>query len=165
MEYRPGKRNWATDALSRRDEDAGGVHALAITRPEFQLFEDFKQEAVSLPEIVAKRREIEAGTAGASWTIMDEFLMHRGRVFVPRLPVSGHSYWKQLMVPAMKVFRRPCIVFVPPSIIQERLSSSVSSSRVARSVKGARRNTSILPVSFNPLMFHRRFGVTLPWIL
>jgi len=95
VEYRPGKQNRAADALSRCDEDII-AHALSISRPEFEFFVEFKTEAVTLPEIVTKRREIEDGTAGAAWTVIDDFVMHRGRIYVP----SSSSFWPQLLATA-----------------------------------------------------------------
>ena len=92
VEYRPGKQNRAADALSRRDEDSMS-HALSLSQPEFELFEEFRAEAATLPEIEAKRREIADGTAGAAWTLIDDFVMHRGRIFVP----SSSHLWPQLL--------------------------------------------------------------------
>jgi hypothetical protein len=46
-----------------------------------------------LPEILAKRKEIDDGTAGAAWTLVDGFVMHHGRVFVP----SSSSLWPQIL--------------------------------------------------------------------
>jgi len=34
--------------LSRRDEDCSPAHALAISRSEFEIFDDFKKEAETL---------------------------------------------------------------------------------------------------------------------
>jgi hypothetical protein len=48
--------------LSHRDEDPITVHALSL--PEFELMDQFRQESLSLLEIIAKRAEIEAGRAG-----------------------------------------------------------------------------------------------------
>lgn len=39
---------------------------LYLSRPEFELFEEFKAEASTLPEIEAKSHEIADGTAGAA---------------------------------------------------------------------------------------------------
>jgi hypothetical protein len=60
------------------------VHTKAISRPEFAIFVNFRQESDSLPEILAKRQEINEGTPGATWSMVDGFVMHRGRVFVPK---------------------------------------------------------------------------------
>jgi hypothetical protein len=83
VEYKPGRLNAAADALSRRDEDELPARVHAILRPEFTLFEEFRTEAEQLPEIIAKRQEILDSTAGAVWTIVDGFVLHRGRIYVP----------------------------------------------------------------------------------
>jgi hypothetical protein len=89
VEYKPGKMNAAADALSRRDEDAAQARVYAISRPEFALFEEFRRESEQLPELQAKRREIEDGTAGEAWTIADGLVLHRGRIYVP----DCSSFW------------------------------------------------------------------------
>jgi hypothetical protein len=94
--YRPGRQNAATDALSRHDEDTGHAHALALSTPEFAFFDDFRKEADSLNDIVTKRQEIAEGTAGAAWSMVDGFVLHRGRVFVP----SALSLWLQILATA-----------------------------------------------------------------
>lgn len=93
VEYRPGKLNTAADALSRRDEDASKLQAFASSRPEFVLFEEFRRESQTLDDVVAKCRDIEAGTADAAWTIVDGLVMHRGRIFVP----ESSQLWPQLL--------------------------------------------------------------------
>ena len=91
--YRPGRQNAAADALSRRDEDSDSAQTLALSALEFTIFDDFRKEADTLQDIVNKRREIADGTAGAAWSVVDGFVMHRGRVFVP----SASSLWPQLL--------------------------------------------------------------------
>jgi len=84
VQLRPGRQNAAADTLSRRDEgDELAVHAIATSRPEFALFDDFRRESEQLPSIIAKRQEIQDGIAGATWSMADGFVMHRGRIFVP----------------------------------------------------------------------------------
>ena len=48
MIYRPGRQNAAADALSHRDEDSNSAQALALSAPEFALFDDFRKEADTL---------------------------------------------------------------------------------------------------------------------
>jgi len=95
VEYKPGKQNAAADALSRRDEHELGarVHAQALSRPEFPLFDAFRREAQTLPEIVAKRQEIHDGFADTVWSEADGFVLHQGRIYVP----ASSSLWPQLL--------------------------------------------------------------------
>jgi hypothetical protein len=87
VEFKPGRLNAAADALSRRDEEPLTVHALSI--PEFNLYDQFCQDAASLLEVVAKRGDIEAGTTGDEWTIVDDMVLHKGRIFM----MSSFTAW------------------------------------------------------------------------
>jgi len=91
VEFQPGKSNVVADALSRRDEDAGAVHALSV--PSFTLYDDFRKEAESLPEIITAKELIANGKSTAAWSIVDGLVLHNGRVFVP----SSSSLWPQLL--------------------------------------------------------------------
>jgi len=44
VEFKPGRQNAAADALSRRDEMLVTSAACAISRPDIELFEDFRRE-------------------------------------------------------------------------------------------------------------------------
>jgi hypothetical protein len=78
VEFKPGHLNAAVDALSRRDEEALAVSA--ISAPTFELFDQFSKEAITPPEIKAKREEIEADK---QWSIVDDMVIHDGRGFMP----------------------------------------------------------------------------------
>jgi len=93
VEYKPGKMNAAADALSRRDEHEPSLLLHAISRPEFELFEDFKRESASSPEVLSKRKEIAAGIAGAGWSEVDGFVLYQGKIFVP----DSSAFWPQLL--------------------------------------------------------------------
>ena len=54
-----------------------------MSRPEFPLFDAFRREAQSLPEIAAKCQEIHDGVTDAVWSEADGFVLHQGRIFVP----------------------------------------------------------------------------------
>lgn len=59
MEYNPGCLNAVANALSCRDEDTTELATCALSRPDLYLFSDFWAEAASLPELLAKRSEVE----------------------------------------------------------------------------------------------------------
>lgn len=50
VEFKPGHQNAAADTLSRQDEDA--MAAMAISIPDFELFEEFTKESMELDEVV-----------------------------------------------------------------------------------------------------------------
>jgi hypothetical protein len=66
VEYRPGKLNGAADALSRRDEDTGTVHA--ISAPTFQVFDTLRAEAASDNQVLEVREQLKAGKAKDGWS-------------------------------------------------------------------------------------------------
>jgi hypothetical protein len=76
VEFKPGCQNVAADALSRRQEDDTTVHALSI--PDFALIDEFRVEAATLPEVIAKRAEIDAGTTGPEWAVVDGLVVRSG---------------------------------------------------------------------------------------
>lgn len=81
VEYKSGKKNAAANALSRRDKCEAAIQTHALSRPEFALFEEFRQESNTLLAVVAK--EIDDGTTDAAWFVVDGFVMHKGHIFVP----------------------------------------------------------------------------------
>jgi len=93
VEFKPGSQNVVADALSRREGDAVERQSRALSCPDIELFTAFRQECASLPEIISKRAEIEGSTAGAAWSLVDGFVMHRGRIFVS----SSSSLWPQIL--------------------------------------------------------------------
>jgi hypothetical protein len=94
VEFKPGRQNAAANALSHRDEEAGTVHALSI--PSFDLFDQFRVEAESLSEVIAKRKAIEDGTADPGWSLVDGMVVHNGRLFMP----SSATTWHQVLAHA-----------------------------------------------------------------
>jgi hypothetical protein len=91
VEFKPGHLNAAVDALSHRHEDTMTLHALLL--PGFELYDQFLCEAASLPEIIAKRTEIQEGTAGPDWTIIDDIVLFKGRIFLP----SSSNLWAPVL--------------------------------------------------------------------
>jgi hypothetical protein len=94
VEFKPGRQNTATDALSRRDEEGPLVHSLSI--PTFDLFDQFRMEAENLPEVATKRQMIEAGTAKPGWSMVDGMVVHDGWLFMP----ASASAWPQILAHA-----------------------------------------------------------------
>jgi hypothetical protein len=86
MEFKPGWQNVASDALSQHDEEGPSVHAISL--PTFDLFDAFRYEEESLPDIIAKHAKIEAGTAVAKWAIIDGMVIHGGCLFMPATAVA-----------------------------------------------------------------------------
>jgi hypothetical protein len=96
VQYKPGTQNAEADALSRRDEQEVYTRIHAISRPEFELFYAFHKEATQLPDIITKRKEIEEGTAGAAWSLVDGFVLHQRCIFVP----TSSAFWPQVLATA-----------------------------------------------------------------
>jgi hypothetical protein len=91
VEFKPGRQNVAADALSRRHEVDVAVHTLSI--PNFALLDEFRVEATSLPEVIAKRVELADGTAGPDWALVDDLVVQRGRIFLP----ASASVWPMVL--------------------------------------------------------------------
>jgi hypothetical protein len=73
VEFKPGQLNATADALSWRIKEELEVHALSV--PTFELFDQFRCEAATLLEIVAKCANILAGYADEGWTITDDVVL------------------------------------------------------------------------------------------
>ena len=89
VEYRPGRLNSVTDALSRRDEDA--VTELALSGPSFALYDDIRAATREDPVARGLLQQQAAGTLEAPWTIADWFLLRGKRVYVPDLQDLCHQ--------------------------------------------------------------------------
>jgi len=96
VEFKPGKQNAVADALSRRDEDKEDISMRAISMPELELFADLRRELSTLRDAIDKRQEIERGEAGAAWSLVDGFIVHNGRLFVP----ASSTLWPQILATA-----------------------------------------------------------------
>jgi hypothetical protein len=81
VEFKPGHQNAAVDALSRRDEEQVSVHALSL--PTFDIVDQFCQESMILQEIITMKAQIETGTTGKAWAVVEGIVVHDGRIFMP----------------------------------------------------------------------------------
>jgi hypothetical protein len=73
MEFKPGRQNATTDALSQSDEEMPSVCALSL--PAFELYDQLCQESTTLPALIDKREQIAAWMAGPDWTIIDDIVL------------------------------------------------------------------------------------------
>jgi hypothetical protein len=80
VEFKPGRQSAAVDALSRRSVDPSMVHAQSI--PDFALLDQFRCEAESLPDIIAKKVKIATGSVGSEWALIDGLVVPRGLLFL-----------------------------------------------------------------------------------
>jgi hypothetical protein len=116
VEFKPGRLNVVAGALSRRDEEHPSVHALSS--PDFEFYEQFHQEAASLPKIVAAREEILANRATKEWRLIDDMVVYAGRLLLP----ETSSFWTQALEHAhgmghegvQKTLQRLCASFFTP---------------------------------------------------
>jgi hypothetical protein len=84
------RQNAAVDALSRCGEDPSMVHAFSI--PDFELLDQFRREAESLLEIIAKKEEIVAGSVGPEWALIDNLVVRRNCLCL----LSSATTWPQV---------------------------------------------------------------------
>lgn len=80
MEYRPGRQNAATDALSRPTEDQPNIHV--VFTPHFDIFYSLRQDLSSRQDMVQQRAAILAGDVAPGWSVVDDLLLFHERVFV-----------------------------------------------------------------------------------
>jgi hypothetical protein len=62
----------------------------------FEIFNDFWREADGLAEITTAKELIRKAEAPPAWTIVDGFILHNDRVFVP----LSSALWPQLLATA-----------------------------------------------------------------
>ena len=88
VEYKPGTANMVADALSRRDEHL--AETLALSAPQFSLFDELRREVLTSPELTAIRDDIAKGSKPPAWVFTDGLITFKGRIFVstssPSLP-------------------------------------------------------------------------------
>jgi transposase InsO family protein len=80
VEYKPGAQNVVADALSRRDE--GQMEAMALSSPQFSIFDDLRQEINADVELSELRDAVRGGIKPSQWSVIDGLLLFKGRVYV-----------------------------------------------------------------------------------
>jgi hypothetical protein len=116
VEFKPGRLNVATDSLSHHDEEPLSVNVVSL--PEFELFDQFQQESAMLSEIITKRAEIEFGTTGKAWRIIDDTVVHDDRIFM----LASSKLWLAVLKQGhgmgheeiQKTLQRLCASFFTP---------------------------------------------------
>jgi hypothetical protein len=91
VEYRPGKLNGAADALSRSEEDMAAVQAISTLT--FTLFDQLRAELQQNSEAVAVRNQLTAGTAPKGWSLADNLVLFKGKIFIP----EASTLWPALL--------------------------------------------------------------------
>jgi hypothetical protein len=81
VEYRQGKLNVVVDALSRRTEDS--MAANVLSSPTFDLYDQLRQECLTLSQAVQLRAQIADNTAPPGWSEVDGLLLFHGRILIP----------------------------------------------------------------------------------
>jgi hypothetical protein len=79
--FKLGKQNAAVDALSRHGAEPPEVVALSV--PGFELYDQLRSEATSLPVFIDKRAAIAASTADLGWSIIDDVILFKDCIFLP----------------------------------------------------------------------------------
>jgi hypothetical protein len=74
VKYKPGVTNVVADALSRRDSEAG-AELLALSVPNFHIFDTLRQEIGHEPDLRRFREEVLADTHGTDWWMVDDMIM------------------------------------------------------------------------------------------
>jgi hypothetical protein len=67
-----------------------------LSTPTFQLFDDFRKEFAGHPDVVKLKQQIEQGMALPAWSVVDDLVLYKGRIFVPSLS----EFWPQILTTA-----------------------------------------------------------------
>jgi hypothetical protein len=62
----------------------------------FQLFDDFRKEVASHPDVIKLKQQIEQRTTLPAWSVVDDLVLYKGRIFVP----SSSELWPQILTTA-----------------------------------------------------------------
>jgi hypothetical protein len=136
VEFKLGRQNVMTDALSHQHEEDTTVHALFI--PNFALLDEFCVEAATLPEVIAKCIELTTGTTGPEWALVDDLVVWCDRLFLPPSASMWPLVLEDALAWAMRACRRLCNDYAPPPSHRATTAWFVTSSAAARCASGTR---------------------------
>jgi hypothetical protein len=163
VEFNPGGTNTVADALSRCKEDQASV--LLLSTQTFQFFDDFRKETTTHPDVIKIKQQIEQGTALPVWSVVDDLVLYKGRIFVP----SSSEFWPQILSTAhgqgMKGLKRRFSGCVIHSFILMQHVGCASLSKAAARVSATSQNIFTHSGCCNLWKFLTRFGLILQWTL
>jgi hypothetical protein len=162
VEFKLGRQNTMADALSRHDEEGPAVHSLSI--PTFDLFDQFHMEAETLPEVINKRKAIEAGTAGPGWSLLMAWWCTTVAYSCHPRHWHGPRYWRTCMASVMKECKRLSSASALLSPRHATTDWCANISRDVRSVSATRLNIYTQQDYFSRCWFTAQCGLTLQWI-
>jgi hypothetical protein len=81
VEYKPGHTNVVADTLPRCTEDTAALSA--ISTPSFSIIDEYRHLAVDDAELRRLTVEIQAGSKGEPWALIDGLVTFKRRLFVP----------------------------------------------------------------------------------
>jgi hypothetical protein len=107
--------------------------ALPLSSPTFIMYDELRQELQQLEEARHIIEKIEKGEATAGWSVVDDFIIHNGCIFVPiastqwpaildtshgighegvykTLHRLGSSFYSPMVVQLVKIFVKSCVV-------------------------------------------------------
>jgi hypothetical protein len=89
-----------------------------LSLPAFELYDQLRQESTTLPALIDKLEHIAAGTTGPNWSVIDNIVLYKGRIFLPNTLAS----WAPLLLQAhgmghegvQKTLHQLCAMFFMP---------------------------------------------------
>jgi hypothetical protein len=152
VEYKPGVQNIVADALSQRDERLEEV--MALSAPQFALFDEVRQEINSDVALSSLRDAIRGGAKPGVWSVVDGLILYKGRVYIsqdssltPAILELVHGAGHEGVHKALHRLRADFHFPNDKVVVQDFVR--------ACSLEGCYSRWKCLP----------RFGLTLPWIL
>lgn len=88
--------------------------------PCFDIFDSLRQEILARPDLLQQRAKVLAGGVALGWSVVDDLLLFRGRVFV----LADSAVWATLLADAhhsghkgtQKILHRLCSQFHVPGM-------------------------------------------------
>jgi hypothetical protein len=107
IDYKPGATNAVADALSRRDLEEGALLALLASR--FDFINRLRQAQQTDPALIALREDINTGSRGAPWSVVDGMIQFAGRLYIPPTSPLLHEIMVAVHEDGQRGFSARCI--------------------------------------------------------